>query len=132
MNQTWLRTLGFIGLGLLLGIGGGLYLAWVAWPVEAIQASPSVLREEHRQDYTLMVASAYWEDGDLDGARRRLNDVATDDPAGWLLTFTVDGILSGRDETQTLHLVNLAHNLGLTSPAFAPYLPQLEARDVSQ
>jgi hypothetical protein len=82
---------------------------------------------------TLMIAQAYALDGDLDAARRRLHALDPEAPDRWLLTFTVDAILSGRDEsTEILPLVTLAHGLGLESPAMAPYLEDATVDDVQE
>lgn len=121
--RNWLRSLLWITLGLALGLGFGLYLGWVAWPTEFTDAAPSVLQESYRRDYTLMIAHAYLLDGDLDAARRRLHSLDQEAPDRWLLSLTVDAILSGRDEETVIRpLVTFAHDLGLESPALVPYL----------
>ena len=134
--RNWLRAAGWIGLGLLLGAGLGLYLGWVAWPTEFTDADPTILREDYKRDYALMIANAYVLDGDLAAARRRLYSLGEEAPDRWFLSLTVDAILSGRDEaTQIRPLVQLAHDLGLSSPAMAPYLPPGEdgaAADVQE
>jgi hypothetical protein len=122
----------WLALGLGLGLGVSLYIGWVVWPLEITENNPSTLQEEYRRDYTLLIAAAYWEDGDLEAARTRLAGVDQEDPAGWLLTLTVEHILSGRDELEIWQLVHLVNDLGLYSPAIDPYLPTVEARDVSQ
>lgn len=120
-------------MGLALGVGLGLYLGWVAWPTEFTDAPPSILHETHREDVTLMIAQSYALDGDLDAARRRLHALDPEAPDRWLLTLTVDAILSGRDEaTEIVPLVTLAHDLGLESPAMAPYLDEATAEDVQE
>lgn len=119
----WLRAVLWIGLGLAIGVGLGLYLGWVAWPTEFVDADPSILREDYRQDYMLMIAHAYALDGDLAAAQRRLYSLGDEEPDRRLLTMTVDAILSGRDEqTVILPLVSLSRDLGLNSPAMAPYV----------
>lgn len=108
-------------LGLLLGAGLGLYVGWVAWPIEFSDADPSFLNQRYRQDYTLMIAAAYEMDGDLAGARRRLGSVAAEDVDAWLLSLTVDQILNGGNEHEIRQLVALAGDLGLSSPLMEPY-----------
>lgn len=121
--RNWLRAFLWIGLGLAIGGSLGLYLGWVAWPTEFVDADPSILREDYRRDYTLMIAHAYALDGDLSAAQRRLYTLGDEEPDRRLLTMTVDAILSGRDEqTIILPLVALSRDLGLNSPAMAPYL----------
>ena len=53
-----LRPLLIIVVGLVLGIGLGLYLGWEAWPTEFTDANPSVLQETYRQDYVRLIATA--------------------------------------------------------------------------
>jgi hypothetical protein len=80
-----------------------------------------------------MVAHAYMVDGDLDGARQRLHSLDPEAPDRWLLTLTVDAILTGRDEqTEIRPLVNLAHDLGLESPAMVPYLDNAAEENVQE
>ncbi len=70
--QGLARVLGWLALGLFLGAGLGLLLGWVVWPTEFTEADPTVLEEEYQIDYTLMIASAYWNEEDIGSARRRL------------------------------------------------------------
>jgi hypothetical protein len=121
--RNWLRAVLWIGLGLGLGLSLGLYLGWVAWPTEFVDADPSILGDDYRRDYTVMIAQAYVQDGDLAAAQRRLYSLGGEAPDRWLLTLTVDAILAGRDEeTIILPLVALSRDLGLNSPAMAPYV----------
>ena len=128
--RNWLRAVLWIGLGLTLGLSLGLYLGWVAWPTEFVDADPSILREDFKRDYTLMIAHAYVQDGDLAVAQRRLYSLGGEAPDRWLLTLTVDAILAGRDEgTVILPLVTLSQDLGLNSPAMAPYRQDTPTED---
>lgn len=121
--RNWVRGVVWVAVGLALGVSLGLYLGWVAWPTEFVDADPSILREDYRRDYTLMIAHAYTLDGDLATAQRRLYSLGGEAPDRWLLTMTVDAILTGRDEqTVILPLVALSSDLGLSSPAMAPYV----------
>lgn len=120
------RLLILSGLGLVIGIAFGLLVGWVAWPLEFTEADPTILEESYQRDYTLMIASAYWLDDDLTLARQRLNSLGKEDAGQWLLAVTVDTILEQGDETQIRHLVKLAADLGLSSPAMDPYLPTPE------
>jgi hypothetical protein len=120
--RAWIRSLSIIGLGLLAGIGLGLYLGWVAWPTEFTDADPVMLRESYRRDYALMIAATYAVDKDLDAAQRRLANLDEGDGRAWLFTVTIDAILAEGEQADIRHLVRLATDLGLYSPAFQPYL----------
>jgi len=66
------RALALIVLGLLLGLGGGLYYGWVIAPVQYVDADPASLHQAFKDDYVLMIATAFAGDGDLEAARAQL------------------------------------------------------------
>lgn len=126
MTPWWerlLRIVFWLGAGLILGLGTGLILGWVVWPIEFTEADPTVLEDSYRRDYTVMIAAAYSLDEDLNVARQRLHSLGKADGNAWLLSVTVDYILAEGDETEIRHLVRLADDLGLYSPAMEPFLP---------
>lgn len=124
--RGWLRVTVWLGLGLLLGVGLGLYLGWGLMPTEYSEADPALLQTAYRQDYTVMVAAAYAQDGNLAAAQQRLADLREPDANAWLLSLTVDMILNNGNEQDIRHLALLARDLGVDSPALAPYLPTPE------
>jgi hypothetical protein len=129
MTPWWerlLRIVFWLGVGLILGVGTGLILGWVVWPIEFTEADPTVLEDSYRRDYTVMIAAAYSVDEDLNVARHRLHSLGKVDGNAWLLSVTVDYILAEGDETEIRHLVRLADDLGLYSPAMEPFLPATE------
>lgn len=60
------------GLGMLLGLAGGLYYAWLVNPVEYVETAPESLRQDFREDYLALIGAAYAGTGDLIRARARL------------------------------------------------------------
>lgn len=68
-------------LALAAGIAVGLYIGWVAAPVEYVDAGPDSLHSSFKDDYILMIATAYAGDGDLPAARAALTALALPDPA---------------------------------------------------
>lgn len=119
--RRWLRIIGLIIVGLAAGVGLGLYVGWVAWPTEFTDADPTILEEEYRRDYTLMIAAAYAVDGDLETARQRIDSLGPD-AQDYLLSLVLDVILEGNNEQEIHQVVQLAADLGLSSPAMQPYL----------
>lgn len=120
-DRRFARTV-LLFVGLLAGVGLGLYVGWVAWPIQFTEADPSLLDERYGEDYTRMIAAAYAQDGDLAAARRRLASLNRPDIDAWLLSLTVDAILEGEPVTEIRPLVRLASDLGLASPIMAPFL----------
>jgi hypothetical protein len=59
-------------LGAAIGVGIGLYIGWVISPVQYINADMSNLAPRYKDEYTIMVASGYQVDHDLNEAIRRL------------------------------------------------------------
>jgi hypothetical protein len=120
--MTHLRIPLFIFIGLLLGIGLGLYVGWELLPTEFVDASPAYLAEGYQQEYVRMIAAAYAVEGDLTAAQTRLSGLGADGE-DMLTAVTLDTILQQQNETEIRQLVNLAAALGIYSPAMDPYLP---------
>ena len=83
----------YFALAILVGIGLGLLYGWVISPVEFVDTSPNMLREDYKADYVLMVAEAYSNEDDLQRAVQRLGLLGGDDiPANveQALVFAVD------------------------------------------
>ena len=60
-------------LGILIGLGAGLYYAWVVDPVVYTAAAPARLRPELQDEWVYMASQGYSADGDLTRARQRLS-----------------------------------------------------------
>jgi hypothetical protein len=58
--------------GIIAGIAGGLYIAWVLAPVEEVDTAPWQLNTEGRADYIVAIMLAYSQDSDLNKAVLRL------------------------------------------------------------
>ncbi len=121
-----LRRLFILILGLAMGVGLGLLLSWVVWPTDYEDADPTLLADQYHYDYVVLIAAAYQADGDIQTAGQRLRTAFLDssDPFQAYLAFTVEAILNGGNEQDLRLLVLLATDLGLSSPAMTPYLPQ--------
>ena len=119
--KRWLLILGFLAIGLIIGIGLGLFLGWVAWPTEFTDANPSTLAEEYKQEYLLMLATDYALTGDLSTARQKVPSLG-EGGEDYLFSFTLDQILQGGNPDEIYLLAQLANDLGRYSPAMDPYL----------
>jgi hypothetical protein len=74
------RYISWAGLliGLILGLAGGLYYAWMISPVIETDTSPAQLRPSARDDYMVAVALAFSYDSDLSQAIARLSRLDLD------------------------------------------------------
>lgn len=110
-------------IGLIVGLGAGLYYAWIVQPIVYVQASPARLSQQAKADYILLVSQSYAATGNWAQAEQRL--AALEDPQ---LAQTVNALLEQyvRDLKPVELLRNLAHlaqQLGAEGgavPIFAP------------
>lgn len=110
-------------LGLIIGLAGSLYYAWVISPVIYTDASPARFTESYKAEYIFLVSQSLAVDGDWEQAQQRL--VALDDPA---LTQTVTDLLNHyvvqqRPPSEIRNLAILAQQLGAAAPAVALFAP---------
>ena len=118
--------------GLIFGTAVGLYFGWFVFPVQWVDVVPSDLTAEDQQDYLSLIAATYAAEENLVAAQQRLAGLGREDWRPWLLTHTVDAVLSDPLSIQTTQLVHLAQDLGLESPAFTPYQTTTEPEPVTE
>jgi hypothetical protein len=78
MNEK--RGFWFLLSGLVLGLSTGLLVAWVIFPIQYVDTSPSSLRIDFKDEYRFMIASAFAASADLPRAQARLATLAEPDP----------------------------------------------------
>ena len=66
---------------LAIGVVLGLIYGWVIDPIEYVDVTPNILREDYRVDYVLMTAEAYQNDFNSEAAARRLAILGSESPA---------------------------------------------------
>lgn len=108
MNRGWLPLI----LGLLLGLVGGLYYAWIVDPVEYVDTAPTTLRRDFRDDYLALIASAYAATGDLDRARARLALFPDPNLPEYLAALAQQRLATGGVPSEARALAQLAAALG--------------------
>ncbi len=82
-------------LGIVIGIIlGAIYGFWID-PVKITEALPSALRSEAKDQYVILVASAYMQDRNLDRAKQRLAPLG--DPARAVITTAQKLVAQGKD-----------------------------------
>lgn len=114
---------GWLLLGLVLGLIGSLYYAWVVEPIVYTDASPVRFSDTYRQEYILLVSQSYALTDDWTQAQQRLQ--ALDDPN---LANTVGDLLDGairqqRPDREIRRLAAVAQQLGVQRPSVARFAP---------
>lgn len=116
--SRWLEPL----LGLLLGLALGLWVAWGLAPRAQVDPSPAALRADYKDEYRLLIASAYAATGDLGRARVRLDLLADPDPAAALLEQSERALAAGAPSETVFLLSMLAE--AVRQPAVTQALPE--------
>jgi hypothetical protein len=89
--------------------------------VEYYNTDPIDLRQEHKDDYVVMIAAAYDQDRDLGLASLRMGELGLEDAKQSVLgLFQRYGEAGYREETRSL--AQLAYDLGVTDVALLPYI----------
>jgi hypothetical protein len=105
-------------VGILLGLVGG----WRVWPVSYTNTTPDTLRQDYRDDYVVMVATAYSITEDLPEARARLQLLDPQTP-GEAVVDVAERIIAAQGSPEDITaLARLAQALGQTSSPLMPYL----------
>jgi len=92
--------------GLVIGVALGLFYAWRVAPVEYKDTHPSMLRAEYKDQYRILVASAYAANGDLARAQARLKNLADPDISR-TLTIQAQRALAGGSTPEEAHALGL-------------------------
>ena len=111
---------------LALGLGAGLYIGWVAAPVQYVDTAPASLSQTYKDDYVLMIATIYSGNGDLAAVRARLAALGFDDPGPAVAAATHRFIAAEKpdaDLRRLARLARLAAAFNATTPEMQPYLP---------
>jgi len=108
-------------IALLIGVGGGIYLGWVVFPVRATETDPASLRTDYKEDYVLMIATIYAADHDLDTARAHLARLGVSESG--VATIGQRWVLANAAERDLRALAQLAAHLNVLPPELQPYAP---------
>jgi uncharacterized membrane protein YccC len=109
-------------IGIAVGLALGVAIGWWIWPVTYTNTSPVALREDYRDDYVLMTATAYEVRKDLEQARSRLERLSPEEPAAPVIDLAERLIEANGSKEEIVRLVRLAQALGVTDPGLAPHL----------
>lgn len=109
-------------LALLTGAGLGLAYSWFISPVSYVDAAPSILRADFKDQYRIIIASAYAANQDLARASARLGLLGDEDPIGALSAQAQRMLAAGEPFENAEPLAKLATDLkqGVVSEPFTP------------
>jgi hypothetical protein len=113
-------------LGLVLGLAGGLFYAWLINPIVYINARPAQMSEEYQEEYIFLISQSYAYTGDWELAVQRLDDLdAPDLPQRVALLFE-RYLRQGAPAESVRNLANLTRRLGGDNPALTLFNPTPE------
>lgn len=113
-------------LGLILGLAGALYYAWVVNPIVYTEASPSRMSEQSKAEYILLVSQSYAASGDWQMATQRLAALAEPNINETVADQLEAYLRSGQPAAVVRNLAVLADELGSGGPAVALFVPTAE------
>ncbi len=109
-------------LGIALGLGLGFLIGWGIWPVEYYDTDPVDLKEEHKEEYIVLVSASYALNGDLEEAKARLAKLEEEDVAQVVADLAQKYVQLGEDIVVTRNLVMLADALGSSTEVMLAYV----------
>jgi hypothetical protein len=112
----------YILLGLFAGFGLGLLYSWRISPVTYVDAEPSILRADFKDQYRIVISAAYASTHNLPRARARLELLKDPDPVGKLSAQAQRMLANGESNQSVQPLAQLAADLqqGYASLALPP------------
>jgi hypothetical protein len=108
--------------GFLIGLVLSLVYTWVIDPPPLTDTTPAALNPPDKEIYTVLIAAAYVNDGNLDRARKRLAELEEPDIGNTIVALAERYINEGRDARDIRSLARLADALGGTSAAMRPFI----------
>ena len=108
------------GATILIGLLVAVYYGWVVRPVSVRNAVPTLLREDFRADYVLMVAEAYAADHEIERAIGALGFLSKEREEYNPLIFVNDAMEFGVDAGYSVADLKLLQTLEATLKTFDP------------
>jgi hypothetical protein len=106
-----------------IGLGLGLYVGWVALPVQYTDTAPASLRQPVKDEAVLMIAAIYARDQDEQAAGARLVELGLNDPAAAVAATAQRALANGAPEADLRRLAGLALAFGPLPADLQPYAP---------
>lgn len=129
-RERWHRSLGprisaasLVLIGLAIGFGISLYVAWIVEPVSYTEASPARLSDRYQAAYILLVSQAFEANGDWEKTEERLSALADDQIAQTVGEQLAASLRQGQPADEMRSLALLARQLGVESAAVDVFVP---------
>lgn len=103
-------------LGVLIGIGAGLWYGYQIAPVTYTDSPISNLATRYQDEYTVMIASTYLVEADIGAAIDRLRVLGVENVPAYVQETAERFITNSRDIEDIRRLVALAEGLGRLTP----------------
>jgi hypothetical protein len=110
-------------LGVILGLAGGLYYAWIYAPVVFVDAGPARLSEKYKAEYIFLVSQSFASEGNRARTERRLAELDDPDIAQTLTNLLETYLREQRPADEVRNLAILAREFGADSAAVALFAP---------
>jgi hypothetical protein len=108
-------------VGLVIGVGVGLYLGWEQFPARTVNGPATSLDQNYKDDYTVMIAAGYAGDHDLNGALERMRILGLPNIPEYVQQVTERYISNSQDVNDIRLLVGLSEDMGRLTPIMEPY-----------
>jgi len=114
---------GWILLGLVIGLAGSLYYAWVVSPVVYTDASPARFSDQFKREYIVLVSQSYALTGNWELAEQRLAALDDSALAESVAALLDEAIRSGESNLVIRNLAVMAQQLGVENTAVSRFGP---------
>jgi hypothetical protein len=111
-SSNWIKFF----VAMLIGIALGLVYGWTISPVQYTDVPPTILREDYRTDYVLMVAEAHQNEQNPEAAARRLAIFGSESPAQVVASALEYAMNNGFTESEVLLLQDLLSTMQTYQP----------------
>lgn len=101
-------------LGLIVGLAAGLWLGWIAWPLEISNVDTSDLKPAAQEEFIILTADSYVLDQDAERAKERLAQLK--DPKITARVAALAKQYAADNHPDAPRLARLAEALGETDP----------------
>src|SRR4030042_6244504 len=102
--KVWRAVLVLLVAGLAVGLGLWFLMGWCVWPVKYYDTDPVDLKDQHKEDYIVLVSATYALNGDLVQAKDRLAKLGGEGVAQAVADLAESYLERGGADTPTRNL----------------------------